>query len=567
MSHTPPPPPEDPSEPSRGGADPSTPTPLSAEATVPVAATGEPAPPRGSDGPAPPDGEPPVWHHRWFQALLAALVIFVVLSFVLPGVFGLLYAVRSVLVPLLIGLALAYICNPLLRFAERRLKIGRLAGTMSLMLLALVLAATILVYAVPVLFTQGSQLINAVQKAYPSYVDQLMRQIEAETGDTPAGRAEVEEDDGDDDDDAALVDASQTLQPFVAVAEEVVKDTINGSGDGPAATDPAGGQPGTRAGPGSPPGDAPDAAADDDPNPSPPTDRPASAGAPASADEAGPGPIDEAEGLGDVDVPNTFFTRLLEQERNRRIMEASVNRMRELDWSVIAAWLMQSLDVGVGLVGTAIGLTSYFMLAGVVIAFCFFFFSWKLDAMIAWFQPYIPEHSREKTLHVFGKMDEAVSSFVRGRVIQSLIMMVVLIAGWWIAGVPYWFLLGVVTGVLNLVPFLPAVGWLVALLLTVLSALSVGEGFTLGLVLWPTVVYAIAQGLDGWLVEPWVQGKATNLDPLTVLLAVLIGGSLLGLVGMLLAIPLTACIKILMREVALPRLKRMANPPPDPEPQ
>ena len=79
------------------------------------------------------------------------------------------------------------------------------------------------------------------------------------------------------------------------------------------------------------------------------------------------------------------------------------------------------------------------------------------------------------------------------------------------------------------------------------------------MVIFPTVVYLLAQALDGWVMEPIVQGRATNLDPLTVLLAVLIGGTLAGLLGMLAAIPVAACIKILGQEVMVPRLRRYAE--------
>ena len=60
------------------------------------------------------------------------------------------------------------------------------------------------------------------------------------------------------------------------------------------------------------------------------------------------------------------------------------------------------------------------------------------------------------------------------------------------------------------------------------------------------------------MVEPLVQGQATNLDPLTVMLVVLVGGTLAGLLGMLLAIPLAACEKILSREWLLPKLRDVA---------
>jgi len=154
-------------------------------------------------------------------------------------------------------------------------------------------------------------------------------------------------------------------------------------------------------------------------------------------------------------------------------------------------------------------------------------------------------------------MNDTVSAFVRGRLVQSFVVGVVLTSGWGIASVPYWLLLGVLGGVLNLVPYLPIVGGVLAVIVSVVDALA-GGGLTFGAVLWPAVVYLIAQTSDNYLVEPLVQGKATDLDPLTVLIVVLLGGALLGLLGMILAIPTAACIKILAKEVVLPRLREAA---------
>ena len=134
----------------------------------------------------------------------------------------------------------------------------------------------------------------------------------------------------------------------------------------------------------------------------------------------------------------------------------------------------------------------------------------------------------------------------------------VLSIGWWAVGVPYWLLLGMGSGLLNLVPFAAVVGWVAATGLALVDHLSGGGGFTWMVLVWPTVVYAVAQMVDGWVVEPIVQGRATDLDPLTVLLAVLIGGSLFGLMGLILAIPLTACGKIVAQEWVLPRLRDWA---------
>jgi predicted PurR-regulated permease PerM len=76
-----------------------------------------------------------------------------------------------------------------------------------------------------------------------------------------------------------------------------------------------------------------------------------------------------------------------------------------------------------------------------------------------------------------------------------------------------------------------------------------------GILLWPTVVYGIGQTLDDWVLTPMIQGKATDLDPVSIVVAVLAGGSLAGVYGMLLAVPAAACVKILIRELVMPRVR------------
>lgn len=460
-----------------------------ADAVEPSENDPEPRPSRPRAAGAKPEFRRYVWQRRWFQTLLAALVVFLVLSYVIPGVLGMLYAVRSVLVPVLIGLALAYIVNPALRFAEVKLRVGRLAGTVSLMLLALVVVMMVTVTAVPTMYTQGGQLFNTVQE--------WIEQNEQGQTQTPEGEPSP-------DMDVAIEDLAQ------AVAEESVDELSVGQNEVDSETP------------------SPDAA---------------TAEVAEAADEGKDG---------------SWLDKFIDPDRNRQLLQLSVERLKGLDGSVIAGWAMQSLDVGVGLVGSAVSFTSYLALSAVVIAFCFFFFSWKFDAMLKWFEPFIPQSHHDLTIDMLKKMDLAVSSFVRGRLIQSLVMMVLLLIGWWWADVPYWFLLGVLTGLMNLVPFLPAVGWILALILTVMTTLVNGGDFTMALIIWPSVAYFAAQSLDGWVVEPVVQGQATNLDPLTVMLVVLVGGTLAGLLGMLLAIPLAACIKILSREWLLPKLREVA---------
>ncbi|MFW6059862.1 MAG: AI-2E family transporter [Phycisphaeraceae bacterium] len=229
-----------------------------------------------------------------------------------------------------------------------------------------------------------------------------------------------------------------------------------------------------------------------------------------------------------------------------------------LDVTGIAQKIVAVLGVGLGVIGSTIGYVTYIAVAVVVVSFCFFFFLWKWPAMVGWFVPFIPAQRRERALEILGKMDASVSGFIRGRLIQASVVALVLSSGWWITGVPYFLLLGIGGGLLNLIPYAAVVAWPLAIGLAWLDVLG-ADGFSFWwVVFWPSMVYFLAQGLDGWVVEPLVQGKATNLDPLTVLLAVLLGGSIAGLLGLLIAIPTAACVKIFAQEVVLPKLRRWA---------
>ena len=107
----------------------------------------------------------------------------------------------------------------------------------------------------------------------------------------------------------------------------------------------------------------------------------------------------------------------------------------------------------IAIIGWIAGVVTYLPIATIIVAFCFFFFTWHWARIIAWFRQFIPGDVKPKTLDVLSMMDRTVSSFIRGRLIQALVMGIVLSIGWAIFGVPYWLLLGMGCGLLNLVPF------------------------------------------------------------------------------------------------------------------
>lgn len=410
----------------------------------------------------------PIWSRPWFQFLLGATAVFVFLSFTLPPIFGLIYALRAVLTPVIFALVLAYIVNPVVTAMDRHLRLPRWLGTGILMAAAALTLLLAVIVAVPLLANQGSTLLLKLRDTYPKIIATYLEDPPAaDTPDPPAS-------------DHPPLDSAAPADPD------------------------------------------PDATAETDPDP---TDSP--------------------------------LTRLLDTEQVQDLIQRTLGYAAAIDGATFANALMQTMDVGTSVVGTAISFTTYWLVFAMVAAFSFFFLSWQLGAFMDWFIPFIPVDHRDRTLSILSRMNRTVSAWLRGRLFQAFLLTVMLTVGWGIAGVPYWFLLGLLSGILGLVPYLIVVGWAIALTLTALDALSAGQ-FTWWILLWPTVVYVVAQAIDGWIVEPLVQGKATEMGTLTVLLVVMIGGTLGGLIGLLVAIPVAACIKILCTDLLLPYLRDLA---------
>jgi len=214
-----------------------------------------------------------------------------------------------------------------------------------------------------------------------------------------------------------------------------------------------------------------------------------------------------------------------------------------------------------GFLGSVVGATTYFLISSALIPVYFFFFAWHFPSMIQHIEEYVPSSRQDRILEIVQRMDHAVGSFFRGRLVIAVLMGAMLSIGWLIVDVPYWFLLGIGTGLFSIVPYGATLGWPLAVLLKYLD-MTTGSGAPgfdwTAVVLWPSVVYGVVQLLEGWVLTPFVQSQSTELSAVTILIVVFIGGAVGGLYGLILAIPLTACVKILFQEVVFVRLKQWA---------
>lgn len=207
-----------------------------------------------------------------------------------------------------------------------------------------------------------------------------------------------------------------------------------------------------------------------------------------------------------------------------------------------------------------VGATSYAALLFLLIPLYFFFFAWHFDEMVQYFDRFIPVSKRERVESIVKKMDHATATFFRGRVLVSLMVAVLYSVGWLLADVPYWFILGTLAGALNIVPFASGIVWPVAVLVKYMDSLGGDGGASLvAILVWPSVVFFVVQFLEGWVLSPWVQSDQMDMSAATVLIVVFIGGEIAGFFGLLLAIPVAACLKILHEEIIEPRLLQRAQ--------
>ena len=206
-----------------------------------------------------------------------------------------------------------------------------------------------------------------------------------------------------------------------------------------------------------------------------------------------------------------------------------------------------------GLLGTVIGSTLNVTLVLVLVPIFFILFALDFESVTSRVMTLIPRASRSRATTMLERMDRAVSGFFRGRLLVGLATAVMYSFGWALADVPYWSLLGIATGVLTIIPYASAVGWPLAVLLKYLDVLASPDGGSgwLAIVAWPSVTYLAVQFVESWILTPWIQSQSMDLSTTTVLIVVLIGGAAGGFFGLLLAIPITACVKILLEEYVL----------------
>lgn len=151
---------------------------------------------------------------------------------------------------------------------------------------------------------------------------------------------------------------------------------------------------------------------------------------------------------------------------------------------------------------------------------------------------FIPEKYRSFTENLISDVEYGMNRYFRGQAIVALSVGILFCIGFLIIDFPLAIGLGLFLGLLNMVPYLQIIGFVPTLLLAILKAADTGQNFWI-ITLSALAVFAIVQIIQDGFIVPKVMGKITGLNPAVILLSLSVWGSLMGIVGLIIALPLT----------------------------
>jgi predicted PurR-regulated permease PerM len=197
-----------------------------------------------------------------------------------------------------------------------------------------------------------------------------------------------------------------------------------------------------------------------------------------------------------------------------------------------------------GVLGTFSGLISTILIIFNLFLFPLFFYyviadyekiAAKVGSLIPrfWVDPLRSFHQRA---------NRVLSGYLRGQVIVSTILTVLYGTGLSLIGLPFGFAIGIIAGVLSIIPY---VGFFVGLGLALIMVLA---QYSHVLAISVLVVFGIVQFLEGFVITPKIVGSKVGLGPLSTIIALIIGGNVLGFVGLLIAIPATGILRLVVED-------------------
>ena len=203
------------------------------------------------------------------------------------------------------------------------------------------------------------------------------------------------------------------------------------------------------------------------------------------------------------------------------ILDALKNTVPQM-WSLIA----ESINIIISI------LTSFIILLYIV------FILLDYEAIADGWLHLLPTKYRKFASNLVYDMQEGMNKYFRGQALVAFCVGILFSIGFLIIDFPMAIALGLFIGALNMVPYLQIIGFLPTIMLAILKASDTGQSFWI-IIAGALAVFTIVQIIQDTLLVPKIMGKITGLNPAIILLSLSIWGSLMGILGMIIALPLT----------------------------
>lgn len=154
---------------------------------------------------------------------------------------------------------------------------------------------------------------------------------------------------------------------------------------------------------------------------------------------------------------------------------------------------------------------------------------------------YIPERFRDSMVMLMGDLDRHMNAYFRGQALVAAIVGILFAVGFQIIGLPMGIGIGLIIGVLNLVPYMQALGIPPCILLGLIQSAESGRPVWV-VMLCIAAVFIIVQTIQDMVLVPKIMGNVTGMGPAWILLSLSVWGALLGFVGMIIALPVTTLL-------------------------
>ncbi len=154
---------------------------------------------------------------------------------------------------------------------------------------------------------------------------------------------------------------------------------------------------------------------------------------------------------------------------------------------------------------------------------------------------YVPERYRHNIQTLMSDLDKHMNGYFRGQALIAFIVGILFAIGFQIIGLPMGIAMGLIIGVFNLIPYMQALGIPPCILLGLIQSAETGRPVWV-IALCITAVFCIVQSIQDLVLTPKIMGNVTGMGPAMILLCLSIWGSLLGIVGMIIALPITTLL-------------------------